>query len=65
VFEFPWLAADRFVSIELVAWIALARSRRFRPPLPEYERCPSVAWLNGRVEMASDPFLMIESQFGL
>jgi hypothetical protein len=65
VFEFPWLAADRFVSIELLAWIALARSRGFRPPQPEYNRCPSVAWLNGRVEKASDVFLMMESQFGL
>jgi immunity protein 49 of polymorphic toxin system len=65
VFEFPWLAADRFVSIELLAWIALARSRGFRPPQPEYNRCPSVAWLNGRVEMAEDVFLMMEAQFGL
>jgi hypothetical protein len=65
VFEFPWLAADRYVSIELLAWIALAQSRGFRPPQPEYARCPSAAWPNGRVETASDVFRMMESQFGL
>jgi hypothetical protein len=65
VFEFPWLAADRYVSIELLAWMALARSRGFRPPQPEYARCPSAAWPSGQVDAASDVFLMMESQFGL
>ena len=63
--EFPWLATERHVSIELLAWMTLARSRQFRPPQREYTRCPSVAWLNGRVEAASDLFLQLESRFSL
>jgi hypothetical protein len=31
VFEFPWLGAERHISIELLAWISLARSRGFQP----------------------------------
>lgn len=45
VFEFPWLAIDRFMSMELLAWIALAQNRGYRPPQAEYARCPSIAWI--------------------
>jgi hypothetical protein len=65
VFEFPWLAADRHVSIELLAWIALARRRGFRPAQREYGRCPSAGWIDGHVAPAADLFLQIEGQFGL
>jgi len=65
VFEFPWLTAERYISIELLAWIALARSRGFRPPQQEYLRCPSSARANGHVESATDVFLQMEAQFDL
>jgi hypothetical protein len=65
VFEFPWLAADRYVSVELLAWVALARQRKLRPPQREYKRCPSVAWLHEPAGPAPDIFLELEAQFGL
>jgi hypothetical protein len=65
VFDFPWLTADRHVSIELLAWIALARSRGYRPPQPEYKRCPSVVWISGQVPPAPDVFRELEVRFGL
>ena len=65
VFDFPWLTADRHLSIELLAWMALARARGFRPPQREYRRCPSVAWIDGEMESAPDVFLELESRFGL
>ena len=64
VFEFPWVAAERYISVELLAWIALARDRGFRPPQQEYDRCPSVAWLNGHVEADPDIFLELEPLIG-
>jgi Immunity protein 49 len=65
VFEFPWLGAERYISIELLAWISLARSRGWQPPQREYLRCPSAAWTNGRVQSPPDIFLTMEGQFGL
>jgi hypothetical protein len=65
VFEYPWVAAERHVSIELLAWMALARARGLRPPQREYNRCPSVAWINGRVERDPDLFLELEPLIGL
>lgn len=65
LFEFPWLGANRHVSIELVAWISLAQTRGMTPPEPEYVRCPSAAWLRGAVPPARDIFLEMETQFGL
>jgi hypothetical protein len=65
VFDFPWVTADRHVSIELLAWMALGRARGFHPPQREYRRCPSVAWIDGHMETAPDVFLELESRFGL
>ena len=65
VYEFPWLEASRHVSVELLAWVALARSRGFEPPQREYARCPSVAWSATGASEASDLFLRLESQFAL
>jgi len=66
VFEFPWLAADRYVSIELLAWIALARNRGFRPPQREYDRCPSAGWIGRQAaNLFPDLCVAIEAQFGL
>jgi hypothetical protein len=65
VFEFPWLGAERYISIELLAWISLARSRGFQPPQREYHRCPSAAWTSGRISPPPDVFLAMEAQFGL
>ncbi|MGC4085934.1 MAG: hypothetical protein QM736_28355 [Vicinamibacterales bacterium] len=65
LFEFPWLAADRYVSIELLAWITLARQWSFTPPQRDYRRCPSAAWLDGAPAAEPDLFLDMERQFGL
>ena len=64
VFQFPFVAAERHLSVELLAWMALARARAFRPPQQEYHRCPSVAWLGGRVEREPDLFLDLEPLIG-
>ena len=65
VFEFPWLAADRHVSIELVAWVTLARARRFTPAQREYRRCPSLAQPAGPPAPLPDIFDELERQFRL
>lgn len=65
VFEYPWLAADRYVSIELLAWMALARQRAFAPPQRDYRRCPSAVWLDRRPADEPDIFLDMERQFAL
>jgi hypothetical protein len=65
VFEFPWVETTRHVSIELLAWIAIARARGFEPPQREFVRCPSVAWSAAQARPVSDLFVRLESQFGL
>lgn len=65
VYDFPWLAPSRYVSVELLAWVALARNRGFTSPEREYNRCPSVAWISGAAQPAPDLFLEIESRFDL
>lgn len=62
--EFPWVAAGQYVSVELLAWIALARARGFRPPQTDYHRCPSVAWTHGRIDLEPDLFLDLEPLIG-
>jgi hypothetical protein len=65
LFEFPWLAADRYVSTELLAWIALARARGLEIPQREFARCPSVAWTDKRNAVTEDLFVELEMEFGL
>jgi hypothetical protein len=65
VFEYPWLGAERYISIELLAWMVLARRRGFQPPQREYQRCPSAAWTDGRIAPPPDVFVAMETQFGL
>jgi hypothetical protein len=64
VYEYPWVAAERYVSIELLAWMALARARGFQPPQREYHRCPSVAWVHEGIERDPDLFLELEPLIG-
>jgi len=64
VFQFPWVVAERHISVELLAWMALARARGFRPAEQVYNRCPSVAWWGGYVEREADLFLDLEPLIG-
>jgi hypothetical protein len=65
VFEYPWLGAERYISIELVAWMSLARRLGFQPPQREYLRCPSAAWTDGQIAPPPEIFVAMEAQFGL
>ena len=65
VFEFPWLAAERFISVELLAWLDVGRRKWGLPPQAEYKRCPSMAWAPDVAQPAPDIFVELEQQFGL
>lgn len=65
LFESPWIEARRHLSVELLAWMGLARRRGFEPPCREYPLCPSVAWTPKNPEATPDLLCEIEQEFGL
>lgn len=60
-----WIEPRRFVSVEGLAWLALAASRGLVAPALEYALCPSWARAPAASPQGADLLVQIEQQFGL